>query len=302
MLSRAKIGGVIVAGLAVGAAAVWYWSGSAAPAEERNYSAKNTGQKCATIAPFVVATEVIGDAGLNMSIWVDGHEVTNEQFARFVDATGYVTVAEQPVDLAAYGVPVSQIPAALRKPGSAVFIPPDQVPVDVTDWWTYVPGASWKYPHGPESEQYNPGYPVVHLASEDMLAYANWSGGRLPTESEWAEIAKAGGAADEGQPAEANSWQGIFPVHNQETDGFGGLAPIGCYEPNNLGLFDVIGNVWETVVDDADPTKFIIKGGSYLCAPNYCQGYRPTSRQEQDPDFGSGNVGFRLVYDQAPSI
>jgi len=258
--------------------------------------------------------------------WIDPHEVTNAQFAAFVQATGHVTVAEKPVDPAAFGVPVEQIPAYMLKPGSAVFTPPDRPSRNHADWWAYVPGASWKKPYGPNGPDAVAGQPVVHLAWDDMQAYARWKGGRLPTEAEWEYAASAGAADSTAQPAPdaANSWQGVFPVVNEARDGFKGIAPVGCFAPNALGLYDMIGNVWEVTADfyraghdpnardnprgpgenDAyDPlnpgfASRVMKGGSYLCAPNYCQRYRPESRQGRDPGLGASNVGFRLAYDE----
>lgn len=257
--------------------------------------------------------------------WIDPHEVTNAQFAAFVQATGHVTVAEKPVDPAAFGVPVEQIPAYMLQPGSAVFTPPDRPSRSYADWWVYVPGASWKKPYGPNGPDAVAGQPVVHLAWDDMQAYARWKGGRLPTEAEWEFAASAGAADSTAQPAPdaANSWQGVFPVVNEASDGFKGIAPVGCFAPNPLGLYDMVGNVWEVTADfyraghdpaardnprgpsenDAyDPlnpgfASRVMKGGSYLCAPNYCQRYRPESRQGRDPGLGASNVGFRLAYD-----
>jgi formylglycine-generating enzyme required for sulfatase activity len=256
---------------------------------------------------------------------IDPHEVTNRQFAAFVAATGYVTIAERPVDPSQFSVPVEQIPPYMLQPGSAVFTPPDRPSRNYADWWDYVPGASWKKPYGPQGPDAVPGQPVVHLAWDDMQAYADWAGGRLPTEAEWEFAASAGAQdyVDQPAPDAANSWQGVFPVVNEGTDGFKGIAPVGCFAPNALGLYDMVGNVWEVTADyfrprhdprpadnprgpsenDAyDPlnpgfASRVMKGGSYLCAPNYCQRYRPESRQGRDPGLGASNVGFRLAYD-----
>lgn len=258
--------------------------------------------------------------------WIDPHEVTNAQFAAFVKATGYVTIAEKPVDPAQFGVPVEQIPAHMLEPGSAVFTPPDRPSRNYADWWDYVPGANWKKPYGPHGPDAVADQPVVHLAWDDMQAYAAWAGGRLPTEAEWEFAASAGAPDSTAQPGPdaANSWQGAFPVVNEATDGFKGIAPVGCFKPNAFGLYDMVGNVWEVTADfyrsghnpnerdnprgpsenDAyDPlnpgfASRVMKGGSYLCAPNYCQRYRPDSRQGRDPGLGASNVGFRLVYDR----
>lgn len=258
--------------------------------------------------------------------WIDSHEVTNAQFGKFVDATGYVTIAEKPVDPALFNVPADRIPPDLLKPGSAMFTPPATPSNNYVDWWKYVPGTSWKKPHGPDGADRVLNEPVVHLGYADMQAYAEWRGGRLPTEAEWEFAASAGRPPSTEQPAEANSWQGVFPVVNQESDGFKDVAPVGCYRPNANGLYDMIGNVWEMTSDfyrpghDPDDTdnpggpsenaaydpanpgmvSRVIKGGSYLCAPNYCQRYRPAARSGRDVGLGASNVGFRVAYDAPP--
>ena len=258
--------------------------------------------------------------------WIDNVEVTNEQFAKFVDETGYITVAEKPVDPSAFNVPVEQIPPDMLAAGSAVFNPPDAPSNNHLDWWTYVPGANWKKPFGPEGPDMQPDEPVVHLAYADMEAFAKWRGGRLPTEAEWEYAARAGQDNYTDQPVEANSWQGAFPMVNTKDDGHEGLAPVGCYKPNAWGLYDTVGNAWEMTSDfyapghdpqrgDTNPQgpsvnsaydpqnpdfpSRVVKGGSYLCAPNYCQRYRPASRNARDPGLGASNVGFRVVYDSA---
>lgn len=259
--------------------------------------------------------------------WIDPHEVTNRQFSQFVSATNYVTIAEKPVDPSQFEVPADQIPPEMLQPGSAVFTPPNFPSNNYADWWEYVPGASWKKPYGPGGADAVPNEPVVHLAWDDMTAYAKWRGGRIPTEAEWEYAASAGERSVNVQPTEANSWQGAFPNHNAATDGFKGIAPVGCYAPNDNGLYDMVGNVWEVTADfyrpGHDPNDKVnpsgpppesaydpfnpampsrtVKGGSYLCAPNYCQRYRPASRQGRDPGLGTSNVGFRLVYDTLPA-
>lgn len=261
--------------------------------------------------------------------WIDPHEVTNRQYAEFVAATGHVTIAEQPIDPALFGVPVEQIPPELLLPGSAVFTPPEAPTRNFNNWWAYLPGANWKKPYGPDGADARPELPVVHLGWDDMLAYAQWKGGRLPTEAEWEYAAGAGERAGVAQPAPgaANTWQGEFPAQNAAEDGFQGIAPAGCFEPNAFGLYDMVGNAWEVTADfyrpghdprdshnptgpsenDAyDPLNpglpsRVMKGGSFLCAPNYCMRYRPASRQGSDPGLGTSNVGFRLVYDTLPN-
>ena len=256
---------------------------------------------------------------------IDPYEVTNRQFADFVAATDYVTLAEQPVDPAVFSVPVAQIPSHMLEPGSAVFKKPNQPSMQYNDWWVYVPGASWRKPEGPDGRDARPDDPVVHLALDDMQAYAEWKGGRLPTEAEWEFAAQGGKRGSTGQPAptSANSWQGAFPIENRSEDGFAEIASVGCFEPNGYGLYDMVGNVWEVTSDFYKPsrdvadtdnpqgpaeaaaydpynpgfTSRVMKGGSFLCAPNYCRRYRPAARQGRDPGMGTSNVGFRLVYE-----
>lgn len=259
------------------------------------------------------------------SFAMDVNEVTNAAFRKFVDDTNYITVAEKPVDASQFNVPVDQIPVDMLKPGSAVFMPPETPTANPARWWTYVPGANWKKPFGPTGPDAKETESAVHLSYADMQAYARWKGGRLPTEAEWEYAALGGGEDTHDQPVEANSWQGVFPVRNLGTDGFEALAPVGCFKPNAFGLYDMIGNAWEMTSDLYAPShaasestknltapaeasafdpqnpefKFrVIKGGSFLCAPNYCQRYRPAARSARDPGLGASNVGFRLVYDR----
>jgi formylglycine-generating enzyme required for sulfatase activity len=259
--------------------------------------------------------------------WIDRHEVTNAQFKQFVDATGYRTLAERGLDPNAY----PNMPKETLVAGSVVFIQPTNVRQGgrITQWWQYVAGANWRQPTGPGSTiAGKDNHPVVHITYEDALAYAHWRGRELPTEAQW-EFAARGGRDGEddwssafdadGKPI-ANTWQGIFPVLNTNDDGHVGTAPVGCFKPNGYGLYDMIGNVWEWTSDwyrpghprepAANPTgperasirlasgqaeRRVIKGGSYLCAANYCARYRPAARHAQEVDLGAAHLGFRTV-------
>ena len=252
---------------------------------------------------------------------MDARTVTNAQFARFVDETKHVTVAERPVDPSLY-------PGAkpeLLVPSSVVF-QKTAGPVDMSNhynWWTYVPGADWRHPRGPgTSIDGFDDHPVVQVAFEDAEAYAKWAGKALPTEAEW-EFAARGGLAGAsyvwgeefmpgGKPM-ANTWQGSFPWQNLLMDGYEWTAPAGSFPPNGYGLYDMAGNVWEWTTDwyeDSPPAKScctagtgtagalkrkVMKGGSYLCAPNYCRRYRPAARMAQEVDSAACHLGFRCV-------
>lgn len=241
--------------------------------------------------------------------FIDRTEVTNEQFADFVKATGYVTLVERPVDPEKY----KGAPPDLLKPGSIVFRQPSTVAgmANPTQWWSYTPGATWREPEGPGSSiAGRMSHPVVHVTHADALAYARWKGNDLPTEAEW-EFAARGGLdskeftwGDEKTPSgkwQANTWQGIFPLSNQIADGYEGTAPVGCYEPNGFGLSDMAGNVWEITADDYRDQRGpqrdmkVAKGGSYLCADNFCYRYRPSGRQPVSTDVGASHIGFRTI-------
>ena len=270
--------------------------------------------------------------------WMDARLVTASEFRRFARETGYVSVAERPLDPDQY----PDADPSLLVPGSLVFRP-SRGPVDLTDnsaWWEYVPGAYWKRPAGPGSTiNGRDRHPVVHLAYEDVEAYASWAGKELPTEAEWEFAARGGleGArfawGDDHFPegkAMANSWQGEFPWQNLRLDGFEGTSPVGSFPPNGYGLFDITGNVWEWTTDWFTPQhaddvqhaccvpsnprvtsrdgsyaapaesgsqipRKVIKGGSHLCAPNYCLRYRPAARQPQMIDTSTSHLGFRCI-------
>lgn len=262
--------------------------------------------------------------------YIDKTEVTNAQFAEFVKATGYKTVAERPLNPADYpGVPADKL-----VPGSAVFTPPTSaVSLDnPLQWWRYVEGASWAHPEGPGSDlKGRENHPAVHIAYEDAEAYARWAGKRLPTEAEWEFAAQAGNSNQpyywgkvlkpEGKWV-ANIFQGDFPHGNTREDGFATTAPVGTFRANAFGLFDMEGNVWEWCSDYYRPDYFskseknnpkgpsdsfdpdepgaikrVQKGGSFLCSDQYCIRYKAGSRGKGEVTSASNNLGFRCVAD-----
>jgi formylglycine-generating enzyme required for sulfatase activity len=269
--------------------------------------------------------------------WMDKYQVTNAQFARFVKETGYTTVAERapnPEDFP--GAPPENL-----VPGSLVF-QKTRGPVDLRnmhEWWVWMPGAYWRRPEGPRSSiKKRQRYPVVHIAYEDAVAYAEWANVILPSEAEWEFAARGGLDGSEftwgnehfpnGIPA-ANTWQGEFPWQNLNRDGYEGTAPVGSFPPNGYGLYDMAGNAWgwtddwwtEAHPEDAekacciphnprggqmdqsyDPSmpqfrvpRKVVKGGSHLCAPNYCLRYRPAARRPQMIDTGTAHISFRCI-------
>ncbi|HEY2456686.1 MAG TPA: formylglycine-generating enzyme family protein, partial [Candidatus Acidoferrum sp.] len=271
-------------------------------------------------------------------VYVDGFfmdktDVTNAQFAKFVRATGYVTVAERKPRAEDFpGAPPENLVA-----GSVVFTPPNH-PVSLNDhyqWWSYVKGANWRHPLGQGSDiKGKDEYPVVQIAYEDALAYAKWAGKRLPTEAEW-EFAARGGLA--GKPFVwggefrpngkwmANTHQGQFPTRDTGEDGFAGIAPVAKYPPNPYGLYDMAGNVWQWTSDwyrpdyyqqlaaagavarnpqgpssafdpdEPNQPKKVHRGGSFLCTDQYCSRYIVGTRGKGEVSTGTNHLGFRCV-------
>jgi formylglycine-generating enzyme required for sulfatase activity len=269
--------------------------------------------------------------------WIDETPVTNRQFAAFVEATGYRTVAEVAPSIEDYpGMdPALAVAASLVFQRAATPVPL----YDHTQWWRLEPGADWRHPTGPDSSiDGKEDHPVVHVAYDDVEAYAKWANKALPTEAEWEFAARGGldGAdyawGDELEPGGAvlaNYWRGMFPFANQRPDGEFRTTSVGSYPPNGYGLSDMIGNVWEWTRDwyampaagtqkksccvvanprgatrreSLDPVhpdlaigRKVLKGGSHLCAANYCQRYRPAARHAQEVDSATSHIGFRCI-------
>jgi len=289
------------------------------------------GKSCCTPA-------TVADAGPIHRVYVDGFwmdetEVTNAEFAKFVEATGHVTIAE----IAPTKEEFPTAPPENLVAGSVVFAP-TQAPVPLNDhfqWWSYVTGADWRHPEGPQSDiKGRENDPVVHIAYDDAVAYAKWAGKRLPTEAEW-EFADRGGLSgkiyawgDEFMPGGkfmANSYQGRFPVKDTGEDGFAGVAPVKSFPANGYGLYDLAGNVWEWTSDWYRPDTFarltlaggvarnprgpgapfdpsepgekkrVHKGGSYLCTDQYCTRYMAGTRGKGEVHTGTNHLGFRCV-------
>lgn len=270
------------------------------------------------------------------SFRIDASPVTNRRFEEFVNATGYVTFAERPPDPALY-------PGARPRdlvPGSLLFTMTPG-PVDLgnfLNWWAWTPGADWRHPLGPGSSLDGLElHPVVHVAYPDAVAFARWNGMRLPSEAEWEYAARAGlwdtefewGDQDTQETApRANTWQGRFPYENTELDGWIRTSPVGSYQPNGYGLYDMTGNIWEwtssryrtvPVMNTNSPCcgarkrygaaagehsgpypSRVIKGGSHLCTTQYCFRYRPSARQPQTIDTSAGHLGFRCAARDRP--
>jgi len=324
------LGGLLLAGLVGAFLAVWAMDPArpTGPAPE--------GMVWVPGGWFWMGSDEFADAGPVHQVYVDGFwmdatEVTNDQFAAFVAATGYKTTAERkPTPEELPGVPLDKL-----VPFSLVFSPPAFCPPEMRgqcdQWWKVVPGACWKHPTGPGSSIEGKGnYPVTHITWEDAVAYAEWAGKRLPTEAEWERAARGGLDrkrfywGDELKPNGkwvANIFQGEFPSGNTVEDGYAGPAPVASYPPNAYGLYDMSGNVWEWCADwyqpgfkvedgrrinptgprysidthGRDEPKRVQRGGSFLCSDSYCARYRAGGRMQGEPKTSLSHSGFRCV-------
>ena len=252
---------------------------------------------------------------------IEQHPVTNAQFSEFVADTGHLTMAERPLDRALF----PDLAGEDLKPGALVFTPTPG-PVDLSNWrqwWRWSVGVDWRHPHGPKSSiEDRPDHPVVQVAYPDAEAYASWADRRLPSEAEWEYAARAGSTTtyawgEEVRPdgqLMANTWQGRFPYQNNGAAGWIGTSPVGSFPANFFGLVDMIGNVWEWTTTtyharhvltspccgpfapaDEQTVRKALKGGSHLCAPEYCLLYRPAARSPQSLDTSTTHIGFRCV-------
>lgn len=288
---------------------VWVNGGSFIIGSRHGYLDERPASEATTVAGF----------------WIDRTEVTNAQFAAFVNATGYVTEAEREGFAAVFEPPVTLMGTVESSAGDSSTGDAAAMGASSTggapNWWRRVEGANWRHPDGPASSlDGKDNHPVVQVTHADADAYAQWRGRSLPTEVQWEFAARSGGAPDDGNaPLDeagrptANFWQGTFPIENVAADGYTGRAPVGCYAANRLGVYDMIGNVWELTRDpyrgqrpahctgnvdgphDLNEEPSVIKGGSFLCAPSYCARYRASARHPHEAHLAAPHVGFRTV-------
>ena len=272
--------------------------------------------------------------------FIDITEVTNKQFKEFTKATNYKTIAERKID---WEILKKQLPPdtpkphdSILQPGSLIFNKNVNAVVNMNNyhqWWTWKIGANWKHPEGPNSSiEEKDNFPVVHIAHEDALAYCKWANRRLPTEAEWESAAQGNnentiytwGNNPELLDINANTWQGTFPVKNESIDGFELIAAVKSYPPSSIGVYDLLGNVWEITSDlfnvnyykEIDTSEIIInpkgakksyspsnpyqiehvmKGGSFLCHASYCASFRISAKMGVATDSGSDHMGFRTI-------
>lgn len=272
--------------------------------------------------------------------FIDVNEVTNQEFRKFVEATNYITTAEKPID---WDEIKKDLPAGTQKPadsilqpGSLIFNKKAQGVVSMNNyqqWWTWKIGANWKQPEGPGSSiEGKDNYPVVHVSYFDALEYCKWANRRLPTEAEWEAAAQGNNSDDifvwgnnfDELDANANTWQGQFPVKNESKDGFEYISPIKSYPANSIGIYDMAGNVWEMTTDlfnvnyyqslnpnevlnnpkgadksytPSNPYQLerVMKGGSFLCHASYCASFRISAKMGMEPSSSSDHIGFRTV-------
>lgn len=303
---------------------------------------KGTFMMGATELDFALSRELPTHEVIVDSFFMDMHEVTNEAFRRFVEETGYITYAERPID---WNVLKSQLPEGTPKPPDSLLLPGSMVfqgntevfsMSDHSQWWEWVNGACWSHPFGPGSSLKGlEKHPVVHISYFDAFAFAHWSGKRLPTEAEWEWAARGGlegqmypwgNAPIDADGAKCNYWTGVFPAFNSATDGHAGVAPVLQFEPNDYGLHDMAGNVWEICADwydekyyqtatdsvvwknptgpetwsyalEPDDPKRVMRGGSFLCNDSYCASYRVSARMPFSQETGMSHIGFRCARD-----